>query len=126
MTVSCGKYCSAGISGQTLYYDLSKRMCNSSGQKLAANRSLMNSVVYPIKDVLVTQPRRQPELRAYPRTLMEASSGRESLNDQTVLGRALMVLDWAHIRRQIKPLTEAKESPEILQQLDQIVEASNG
>ena len=31
--------------------------------------------------------------RAYPRTLMEASSGRESLNDQTALGRALNGLD---------------------------------
>ena len=34
-------------------------------------------------------------------------------------------LDWAYIRRQLEPLAEAKEAPEIVQRLDQIVEASN-
>lgn len=35
-------------------------------------------------------------------------------------------LDWSYIRRQLEPLVEAKESPEILYLLDQIIEARGG
>lgn len=38
----------------------------------------------------------------------------------TIVRRGVAVLDWSYIRRQLRPLAEAKEAPDIMERLDEL------